>query len=73
MTHSYTQMLAVADDFSAVQEAFCRALGRGLRVTGGEVLYSDRDLDTGDLFAVVSFDAGRIRTYRITLTEEGVS
>lgn len=67
---SYTQMLAVTDDFSAVVDGFQRALNRGLRVTGGEVLYSETDEDTGDILATVSFDAGRVRTYRLTFTEE---
>lgn len=67
---SYTDMLASTDDFTAVRNGFQRALSRGLRVTGAEVLYTDTDENTGDLLAVVSFDAGRIRTYRLTFTEE---
>lgn len=70
---SYTQLLAAADDGAAVTAAFQRALSRGLRVSGGEVLYSDTDEDTGDILATVSFDAGRVRTYRLVIKEEAVS
>lgn len=70
---SYTQMLAATDDFTATRDSFQRTIGRGLRVTGGEVLYSDRDLDTGDILVVVSFGAGRVRTYRLVIKEEAVS
>lgn len=67
---SYAHLLAVADDFDAVVAGFRKALKRGLRVTGGEVLHSDVDDVTGDILATVSFDAGRVRAYRLTITEK---
>lgn len=67
---SYTQMLAAADDGALVTAAFQRAIKRGLQLSGGEVLYSDTDENTGDILSTVSFNAGHVRTYRLTLTEE---